>query len=716
MSTSRASAVLGTLLIVMCSHRAHATTSGQLFTISRQRRLRQPTVVASFKSDRAYPTIGKTCKKWAVITSIFEPTKTVHQLASLPEWCVVVVGDKKSPSNYTLPGTNTVYLGPDDQKALPYAIVERVPWNHFGRKNIGFMYAIHHGAEHIYDTDDDNELLEADLSDPFDTASKPAHCLPKAYDAVNPYPCFGASHTLTHSRLFTWPRGFPLDDIKNERTLSCPHWSANDSLTTNCQPPAVVQSLANHDPDVDAIHRLTRPLPITFDYHSGVMSLPSGTMAPLNSQALLASAASFWGLWLPVTVHGRVSDIWRGYIWQRLLWEVGLHAGFASPWVVQHRNPHTYLADFESENDLYQKAGELVRWLTRWRHASTNLTLAALQLTVDLYEHGILEEADVLLHVAWMQDLAAAGYKMPPLSARSEPAASKPHLGRGHRHSTPHADNDSAGFVDVANFEKSNRALKKAAVCVSGQLRTVNMTIERLKSHFFDVIDDYDVFAYIQTRETAVEPAVNDTSACNVFQRRAHNVVLCEVVKEQAKNITDFMTQETAQLWWTHDYPANSNLVQGVIQQQFGMAECNRMRKEYTQRANVEYEYVVRLRPDNWFYDRFPPLPRVNSSNKNVIYISEIPGGNEDLFQIGLTATMDKMMDRLYELKSFENELCPRDKPGKLRRGNLGWCSEDYVMSFAERHNISLQTLPGLRVHVKRWEDGSGRANSNSNP
>ena len=37
-----------------------------------------------------------------------------------------------------------------------------MPWNHFGRKNLGFVYAALHGAEYIYDTDDDNFVLDGD--------------------------------------------------------------------------------------------------------------------------------------------------------------------------------------------------------------------------------------------------------------------------------------------------------------------------------------------------------------------------------------------------------------------------------------------------------------------------------------------------------------------------------------------------------------------------
>lgn len=51
-----------------------------------------------------------------------------------------------------------MFLDVSDQEALPYATAPLLAWNHFGRKNLGFLYAIHHGAKVIYDFDDDNEL------------------------------------------------------------------------------------------------------------------------------------------------------------------------------------------------------------------------------------------------------------------------------------------------------------------------------------------------------------------------------------------------------------------------------------------------------------------------------------------------------------------------------------------------------------------------------
>ena len=49
------------------------------------------------------------------------------------------------PAEYDAPGVT--YLTPEDQEALPYWITNILPWNHFGRKNVGYLYAVHHGAK-----------------------------------------------------------------------------------------------------------------------------------------------------------------------------------------------------------------------------------------------------------------------------------------------------------------------------------------------------------------------------------------------------------------------------------------------------------------------------------------------------------------------------------------------------------------------------------------
>jgi hypothetical protein len=137
--------------------------------------------------------------------------------------------------------------------------------------------------------------------------------------AWNPYPYYT-------QKAATWPRGFPLTMLSDPRTAAAPEPLPTVPLFGG-QRIAVLQSLADHDPDVDAIYRLTPlPLPLYFTEHLNEPPLapaPRFSMTPYNAQATLHFQSAFFGLLLPVTVHGRVSDIWRSYFTQRALWEAG---------------------------------------------------------------------------------------------------------------------------------------------------------------------------------------------------------------------------------------------------------------------------------------------------------------------------------------------------------------------------------------------------------
>ena len=63
----------------------------------------------------------------------------------------------------------------------------------------------------------------------------------------------------------------------------------------------------------------------------------------LSNKATLHFSVAFWGMLLPVTVHGRVSDIWRSYFTQALLPVAGAVAAFAPPWVQQVRAHHNIM-------------------------------------------------------------------------------------------------------------------------------------------------------------------------------------------------------------------------------------------------------------------------------------------------------------------------------------------------------------------------------------
>ena len=343
------------------------------------------------------------CKRWAVVTTIFEPSEAVRRQVRLERWCLVIVADKMSVREYNtgwFPGQGNdavVYLTPEEQEAMkiPFS-VDALPWNHFGRKNVGFLYAILHGAEIIWDFDDDNLLkfwlrgatppgapsLDASIPGEHNCVNGSMEALlPKEHNwpTYNPYPKLGAPS------LPSWPRGLPLDDIKKAQSFN----TALTSVRVGCSDIAVLQSLAEYQPDVDAIFRFTQPIPFWFNRsrEHRPLIIPTGVFTPYNAQATLHFSSGFFGLFLPVTVNGRVSDIWRSYFAQRLYWDIGAKIGFASrPLVVQDRNGHNYIKDFEGENDVYMKSKQLIIFLGQWRGRGATIVERIEELWIALYE------------------------------------------------------------------------------------------------------------------------------------------------------------------------------------------------------------------------------------------------------------------------------------------------------------------------------------------
>ena len=304
--------------------------------------------------------------------------------------------------------------------------VNAISWNHFGCKNIGYLYAITHGASVIWDFDDDNMLkfwipgaapdgalslyatvdMIENCGSIIDILEPQGHKWP----TYNPYPVMGAPS------LPSWPRGLPLVDIKNPQFSITPVGSGKLKREYF----AVLKTLADVHPDVDAIYRITMPFPQPFLFkrtnETRPLIIPTNTLTPYNAQATLHFKSSFWALLLPITVHGRVSDIWRSYITQRLFWDCDLRLGFtARPLVVHDRTHHSNLGDFKSEQDLYTKSERLVKFLGKWKGNAATLVGRIEQLWIALYEHQFIEVEDVTLVQHWLRSLLEAGYKFPDL-------------------------------------------------------------------------------------------------------------------------------------------------------------------------------------------------------------------------------------------------------------------------------------------------------------
>lgn len=269
-------------------------------------------------------------KTYLVITSIANSENNVLKAfaeeAYKNEVSYIVIGDTKSPEDFNLPGCD--FYSVRRQQLLSFNLAKSLPLKHYARKNLGYLLAITNGAEKIIETDDDNIPLKNFW---IKRNSNVEAFLIEDKGWVNVYKYF------TESSI--WPRGFPLEEInskppnlKTKSFLKCP----------------IQQGLADQNPDVDAIYRLTRHLPLTFNKSESV-ALGSKTFCPFNSQNTTWFKEAFPLLYLPSFCNFRMTDIWRSFVAQRIAWTCGWPILFHHSTVRQERNDHELILDFKDE-------------------------------------------------------------------------------------------------------------------------------------------------------------------------------------------------------------------------------------------------------------------------------------------------------------------------------------------------------------------------------
>ena len=278
-------------------------------------------------------------KQAIVITTIFEPSEAVKAYANMPDIHLIVVGDQKTPSNWACTGAD--YISVAEQEALGPHLSKVTPFNHYCRKMFGYLKAVRVGVDVVVDTDDDN-LPKTNWGFPEYHGNFERVDVGEGF--VNVYQWF------TDAKI--WPRGLPLDLINSSFE------TAGKQTFGDCSV-GIWQGLADEDPDVDAIYRLTSDKACTFNDRKPVV-LSNGTVCPFNSQNTATRRALFPLLYLPAHVTFQFTDILRGLVAQPIMWLHGYSLGFSRATVIQARNPHDYMKDFVSELPMYQHCREVV--------------------------------------------------------------------------------------------------------------------------------------------------------------------------------------------------------------------------------------------------------------------------------------------------------------------------------------------------------------------
>ncbi len=327
----------------------------------------------------------------AVITTIQAPTESVHTLLRRLESAqssLIVIGDRKGPTEYTLRGVQFFSL--EDQLGSSFRLASALPTGHYARKNLGYLIAIQQRPACIYETDDDNAPND----------SWRLRSLRTPVQKIQPRPWANVYRMFSDANI--WPRGFPLDLIGD------PGASRNDEPEADEVDAPIQQGLANGSPDVDAIWRLVLDHDFSFEDRDSVW-LPQNTWCPFNSQTTWWWPPAFPLLYLPSYCSFRMTDIWRSFVAQRCLWELGYGLVFHPPEVYQQRNAHSFMKDFEDEvpgylhNRRIVEALEPLSLMSGADGAAQNLRTCY----AELVRIGVIPGKELRLVDAWLEDLAA---------------------------------------------------------------------------------------------------------------------------------------------------------------------------------------------------------------------------------------------------------------------------------------------------------------------
>lgn len=332
-----------------------------------------------------------------VITTIFPPTPAMRVLSeglAARGGRLWVVGDRKGPAAYDLPATRFYTIG--QQLELPFELGRLLPERHYTRKNLGYLLAVQQGARAIIETDDDNAPTEVFWEPRTPQLRARSVSRPGWWNVYRDF-----------SRARIWPRGFPLAQL---HTSFAEPPAAAELAGSEC---LIQQGLADDNPDVDALYRLTAELPVRFAATSAPVALARGCWCPFNSQNTTFFPPAWPLLYLPSHCSFRMTDIWRSFVAQRCLWEMESRLSFAGPSMRQDRNEHDLLRDFEQEIPGYlhnDRIRQLLEGLAL-EPGRSRPTVAANHTAcyAAMVKAGLLPEAELTLVAAWNRDLALAG-------------------------------------------------------------------------------------------------------------------------------------------------------------------------------------------------------------------------------------------------------------------------------------------------------------------
>ena len=219
---------------------------------------------------------------------------------------------------------------------------------------------------------------------------------------INPYLHFGQTNI--------WPRGFLYKDIASDNNNTF-HYTHSSKINLK---PLVYQGLINEIPDVDSIFLLTNDkikdgnLNINFLKNEPLIYLPENYV-PINSKCTKFIYDIFPFLMLPLTINESISDILRGYIQERFIYELQGTIVFYNTKFYNKNNSFNN-SNLIEEKKIFFNLKEILDTIKSKKFSGKNLKNLLFSILSELINNNILKKEELEIYNAYLDDLSNIGY------------------------------------------------------------------------------------------------------------------------------------------------------------------------------------------------------------------------------------------------------------------------------------------------------------------
>jgi len=154
-----------------------------------------------FKIQKKKPYSYIKSEKWIIMTTNnIKNCFNFSTFESLNDWKTLIISLNETNDNIAhifILSDKIVYLSIKDQLKLSYDILKYISMNSYSRKNIGYLFAIEHGAKEIFEIDDNIMIKNSDYINYIFNKTlyeRITLCKNNKGEMINPYSYFGLNN------------------------------------------------------------------------------------------------------------------------------------------------------------------------------------------------------------------------------------------------------------------------------------------------------------------------------------------------------------------------------------------------------------------------------------------------------------------------------------------------------------------------------------------